>query len=345
MVDETVLILGAGASCHCGYPTGVELIERIDSTIANEKFYYGWDHQEKELLEALKDKEQYKDRGINYNISRRQQSLKEYDTYKSFYEKLDKEKPVESIDLFLKNNLEFQEVGKRLIAYEMLQCEKIESSNRDKDWYGILSGDITKICLTSNPQEISKNKLSIITFNYDVSLEVGVYKRLSEMSTYQHPGGHYAKEYAKDLFENNMIHVYGSVHEMPIEAYGLPEYRSDDSVAHATHTWIAAKEAAKRIHVIAGDKQQDLSSQEHIIKAINMLKNAKRIFILGFGFDRLNTELLKLKELKNSDKKIFYTNYDKQPKLREVVVDLFGEKITESQHDVYTTLQNEFSLF
>ena len=30
---DTVLILGAGASCHLGYPTGDRLIEEIKSTI------------------------------------------------------------------------------------------------------------------------------------------------------------------------------------------------------------------------------------------------------------------------------------------------------------------------
>ena len=32
---DTVLILGAGASCHLGYPTGYDLIQKIKATIDN----------------------------------------------------------------------------------------------------------------------------------------------------------------------------------------------------------------------------------------------------------------------------------------------------------------------
>ncbi len=43
MFEETVLILGAGASCHYGYPTGNQLIENIIKTLEKEKIYYGYE--------------------------------------------------------------------------------------------------------------------------------------------------------------------------------------------------------------------------------------------------------------------------------------------------------------
>lgn len=97
------------------------------------------------------------------------------------------------------------------------------------------------------------------------------------MSIFKHQNGHYGKEYAKSICEDNIIHVYGSIRpsvhiysgmHLPGEksvlscyAGGIPvkgvfnEKFSDgsDAVYDATYRWVLANEMAKGIEVI-GEK-------------------------------------------------------------------------------------------
>jgi hypothetical protein len=98
---NTVLVLGAGASCHYGYPTGDDLIGRILKTIETGKRSMG--PFEGDHLEPL---------------------LKNPD-YKSFHERLLHHNSP-SIDAFLtlySKERPMIEVGKTMIVYEILKAE------------------------------------------------------------------------------------------------------------------------------------------------------------------------------------------------------------------------------
>src|SRR5882672_4481138 len=98
---NTVLVLGAGASCHYGYPTGERLIDKILYNIKQRNFSY---------------------KGIGDD--RKKPLYDQQEHYKSLYDQLEFYDPL-SIDSFLSQFLEQKMVdaGKVMIAYEILESE------------------------------------------------------------------------------------------------------------------------------------------------------------------------------------------------------------------------------
>ncbi len=193
------------------------------------------------------------------------------------------------------------------------------------------------------------------------------FKNIKHYEIFKHQNGHYGKEYAKSICEDNIIHVYGSIRpsvhiysgmHLPGEksvlscyAGGIPvrvfnEKFSDgsDAVYDATYRWVLANEMAKGIEVIGEKKQLELIDHPRINKAKNLLQSAKQILVLGFGFDRSNTELLNLKNIGGHGKRIFYTNYSGQNSLKEEASILFGSESQEYQSNVLNVFQKHFSL-
>ena len=92
-------------------------------------------------------------------------SLNKFKDLNKFLQTLEDIDPV-SIDSFLRDYSEFQEIGKCMIAYEILKCEnKQKFSSCNNNWYTHLVHDIKSGC--ENPENILHNKLTKITFNLD----------------------------------------------------------------------------------------------------------------------------------------------------------------------------------
>ena len=174
----TVLILGAGASQPYEFPSGQELIKKIIEITLDPN---------SELFHNLLSTGFYKE-----------------DFIQSFGGILRFAKPP-SIDLFLKENEQFAEIGKLSIAAALLPCENYDhliSETYDDGWYEYIYHRLLRECTFNN---FTKNKLDIITFNYDRSLEVflwtvflGFYKQSEENAL-------------RILKHINIIHVYGSL--------------------------------------------------------------------------------------------------------------------------------------
>jgi hypothetical protein len=143
---RTVLVLGAGASSHLGFPLGPELLSTIikNTSDPDGNFF-------KELL------------GMNFS----------QETIRFFREHLEKSFP-HSVDEFFENRPEFIDVGRASIAQVLIERED-ESllRNRDDNWYRLLRDRIKG--------EIDGNGFRpvIVTFNYDLSLEKFLYDFLS----------------------------------------------------------------------------------------------------------------------------------------------------------------------
>ena len=75
-----------------------------------------------------------------------------------------------SVDAFLESwpTEEFTEIGKTVIAIKLIGSEKLSllERKRDRKWYEYLWNE-----LGTTKQDFSHSKLSVITFNYDRSLE------------------------------------------------------------------------------------------------------------------------------------------------------------------------------
>ncbi len=286
---NTVLILGAGASCDFGYPTGAGLIERIKETIKKEKVYK---NHYKKSLSIISEHSRITD--LFYN----QHSVlfNEDEDLRLLLKALEKVPPC-TIDSFLKNNSSHK-IGKQMVAYQILKYEILNSNNGSllpaNNWHIFLADVISKC----NPQDIL-NKLTIITFNYDHSLEYGLYHILKNSDYNDHDAQTFCEKFCKE----NIIHVYGKIRTDTIDIYTkygklpLIDDNHNDNIAKNTIRWILAEECAQRILVIR--EREQLPYTDHIKKARKSLQNADRIIILGFGFDNDNIDLLDLKNLKN----------------------------------------------
>lgn len=148
---ETVLVLGAGASAPFGFPTGQALKDRICSmTLGQAKSV--------KLLRTL---------GFEGNI------------ITDFMVAL-RESGRPSVDAFLEYRGDFVDIGKAAIACELLPFEKTgrlfgdwikkraNPDNKEGNWYDYL---FEVFADGVSFDTFDRNKLSIITFNYDRSIE------------------------------------------------------------------------------------------------------------------------------------------------------------------------------
>jgi hypothetical protein len=253
---DTVLILGAGASVDAGFPLADKLVHEI--------FINAYRSNQSSML------------GLSHFLG----LMKSFD-------------PI-NIDKFLKdisgeNSKELILQGKRLIAEVLLECEdkkKLEADYRTsgkENWYRYLVDAITSGC-GSDPTKILDNKLKIITFNYDVSLEYYLSSRLPRASFFNVDDKNYAEEYVNGLINDNIVHVYGKLWDdvEPISClYGSRRQFSKHRQFSRQH--------AKHIYVIDEDKQAECAKQKRIH---HWLLAAKKIVILGYSFDQFNNSLL-----------------------------------------------------
>src|SRR5688572_9748283 len=135
VTESTLLIVGAGGSSPYGYPIGSELKSHILSYCKND------------LVRGLL---------IQCGFA-----AAEIDSFRSAF--LKSSKP--TIDSFLEDRVDFLKLGKVLIAYAILSNEKEDIFERT-NWYQHLFNSIR-----AKPQVFEKNALSILTYNYDRSLD------------------------------------------------------------------------------------------------------------------------------------------------------------------------------
>lgn len=243
ITQPTVLILGAGASMHLDYPSGSDLKDEIvkkltrNSSMYNELYKFILDVRP---LDELRD-------GLKFSGS-------------------------ESIDQFLEHRPELIEAGKLAIAYTLIPYEnKNRLFETNGNWYSHLFKN-----LNTSFDTFAKNKLTIITFNYDRSLEQYLFIALK--NTY----GKTDVEVAEVINNLNFIHVYGQLCPLPWQ--NKSNSRQYDSKLNDVFIKLSA-EQIKIIH----DNIED--SYEFTI-AKESLAMAKKICFLGFGYHEINMKRL-----------------------------------------------------
>jgi hypothetical protein len=178
-------------------------------------------------------------------------------------------------DLFLENRKEFEEIGKLAIAAALIPYEDYGALGISPEprWYEILFG------LMTEGGKFEDNQLSVITFNYERSLEAFLFQALQNL-------------YGLDLAKANdllgkipIVHLYGSL--------GAGLISQNDERGYSTElkgNWVT--EAAKRIKIV---HEADPNTPE-FEQAHHLLQGATEIIFLGFGFHPRNVERLKLPE-------------------------------------------------
>ncbi len=252
---NTVLILGAGASAPYGFPLGNGLTWKIvDDIIARRGSIAP-------ALEAL---------GFTWN-----KQLK-------FAQELHHANPP-SIDAFLQDRKdEFGDIGKAAIAatlipYEdsknlMLMEQEIEfEEHKNKRWYGYL------LNLMGNLESFEQNNLSIVTFNYDRSLEYFLFQTIGARcgST---------EEAIKLVRSLPIIHVYGQL--------GKPQFL--DSRGRDYRPVVDRETVMKSVEEIHLMYEEQTSPEAE--EMIQLIRPAKLLVFIGFGYHEKNLAQVALKD-------------------------------------------------
>ena len=250
ITEPTALILGAGASVPYGFPSGLDLMRKILNEIRP--------GQSTELSEKLTSILGIEQEDIGY-----------------FYECLSRSGKT-SVDAFLEHRpTEFLRIGKLAITLTLVQYE-IEDrlfapKMAGKSWYEHLWDK-----LDATFDDFDKNKLSIITFNYDRSLEqylITAMKYLYDKSE---------KQCAERLSKIPIIHVHGRL--------GNLVWQGEISRPYKPRCYRKVEDISNQIIVIP---EKEGTSPE-FGEATKLMLAAKHVYFLGFGYHPKNLERLRV---------------------------------------------------
>ena len=386
--EETVFILGAGASWHYGYPTGEDLVKKVIEKSRSLRNYLSFDRTFKDITLLLKNLPSF----IVDKLPNKDPVLKDVLLINSHFIKkcneLEKRLKIVNppvIDYFIKDNHDLEEIGKILISMVITECEieyfrsnisihnstdfcpyinpnrtsadqrELLEKKQDKDkWlrfivYKLLQNS-QKSRSSNSKHHLLDNKVSFITFNYDTSLEDEIYQALSQTEVVK-------KFYDQFFSEERFIHIYGRVNS---DSYSECRYESimngkdvigkfnlteklpnvienanfqDDEKARYFETIKNFLDksycASQGIKIIGDHKHNDDAEVKEIANIVQkLIKSAKFIYILGYGFDEQNNQLLGLNILNNAElpynsKFVMFTNFGDSNRINKKTGALF----------------------
>jgi len=249
---STALLLGAGASMPYGFPSGEELMLKILEKIRP--------NSGKELFRVLL-KFGFKPKDID-----------------DFYFGLKHSQKL-SVDEFLERQQDYMEIGKIAITLTLSTYEKKDElfeQKSDKNWYRHLWSKLSDAPF----DKFDKNKLSIITFNYDRSIEHFLFTAMRALYKESE------QDCATKLKKIPIIHVHGRLGALPWQNKNGRSYHHEINLDEVV-------KVSKQIRVIT---EKDATSQE-FKKAHRILSSAEKVCILGFGYNPRNLRRLKTKEI------------------------------------------------
>jgi len=239
--NPTVLILGAASSIHCGYPLGTPFIA---SVVRSQR-----------QGDGIPLPERWNKEDVDRFVTRLSRS--------AHY----------SIDAFLETVPNDTDLGKYLIAYCLKQFEDVDRlfPPNNSGWYQYLFNSLLGI----SGSQFGDNALTIVTYNYDRSLEAYLCNALIarfEMTQ---------RDAFAELQKVPIIHVHGKLGAFPEISY---QSTRDVNTIHSISTSINI------IHEIQ-DKETDFCSSEFQM-ANEAITNASKVAFLGFGFHQDNIRRL-----------------------------------------------------
>ncbi len=251
--ENTVFILGAGASKPYGYPTGRELRADIIA------------HFVPRLEALLRDEGSLESHGGRTLLRDARKFTKTFD-----------ESSISSIDKFLVLNPIHVYCGRLAIVISILKSEREsgfrESVDQATDWYSFLyERMISDLSSPGSYKRFGNNKVAFITFNYDRSLEVFLFESFINSFSQERIEEYmfHSEKDRRELIPFDFIHVYGQVDKIPWE--GGSYYRDGHSCA-------TTEKLSENITLIEDAKPK----QYRLIES--KISNAQRIFFLGFGY-------------------------------------------------------------
>jgi hypothetical protein len=214
--EQTVLVLGAGASRDLGFPTGEKLLQDIYSFALKPSMGFTMDAK-RGTLEVANSKllARLLELAVGLGLANEQDETNE-SFVKKFAEELFNARP-RSIDEFLSDRPVYSLIGRICIVFCISRYEdknskyfvptmperNVDSIFPDFGWYEYLWHKMTEN--VDSIEEFKKNKVTVITFNYDRSLEFYLFRALQ--SKFGKPDAEIADVFA----EIEIKHVYGKL--------------------------------------------------------------------------------------------------------------------------------------
>lgn len=275
MIEKpTVFVLGAGASSAFGFPMGRVLRDKIVTSLDDQNGvlgalfqYYGYERYE--------NPDQWRWTRVDESpLKSQEEILKEVVAFKLAL----LNSPLLSIDAFLERRPEFEKTGKIAIASKLIPHEqKPNLMRRPKQkprWTDVLFSK-----LDTDPADFAKNKLSIITFNYDRSLEYFLW---------------YAFMYTYDLNEEDAAHLLETISIVHIHGQlGKPHFLADNGRDYKTDVNCdSLRTAVDNMRIIY--EQPDESPE--LQQAREMIAQAEILCFLGFGYHPENMRRLAIRD-------------------------------------------------
>jgi len=243
---HTVLVLGAGASAHLGYPLGPKLCTIIikNTSKQNSNTYT-------ELLEM----------GFNN------------EKINKFHDQLSRSCP-SSIDEFLSDRREFIDIGCAAITQNLIRYEDENQLHiRDNNWYVLLRDRVKS--------DINRNIWPpvIVTFNYDLSLDKFLYDFITST---------YPRDASITTLQNRVLiyHVHGRL--------GCLDYETGQNSHRTYGVFVSPREILAIGQGIRIPCQLENDYGKDMIGAQKAINKAKRVIFLGFGYDKMNLDRLRV---------------------------------------------------
>jgi hypothetical protein len=190
-----------------------------------------------------------------------------------------------SVDAFLERRPNFLEVGKATMGIELLFCEAGANLWQDgSNWLTYLYGNM----IGGSLEEFTKNQVSFVTFNYDRVVEHFFHTSL------QNTFGKGAGDTARILDQIPIIHLHGQVGYLP--------WQSDRNVVPFGATAIGALQMNVMLSEIKVVHEDITDGRDKEFKrAKELIADAARVYLLGFGFGGRNVERLGLANVEAHD--------------------------------------------
>lgn len=262
---NTVLILGAGASQPYGFPLGRQLLNRICQQLGPEKHTID---QYKVLIDLGR---------TSTDIENFRNALR-YSDYGS-------------VDEFLEYNPDYMDLGKLVIASALIPYEdekRLFPPHAQADhWYKLLAD-----ALEVKSKAVCDNQLSVLTFNYDRSLEVYLLTVIQERR-------HCSLSEAVGILQSiPIVHLYGDLGQFGGTSQDAQKYSPDLETARV-------KAAAGSMKIMHESEDQTPEFDE----GVELLEKAERICFLGFGYHPTNVRRLR----------VFNSEWGPERKQRQIV--------------------------
>lgn len=253
ITGRTVFVLGAGASQPFGLPLGNELYQRVidhfaQNTSHTNEFFKVTSFAERDLRPFVE--------ALHYS-------------------------GLTSVDAFLERRTEFVDIGKAVMALELMKGE-IHGNlwNASQNWMKYLYTRMS----TDTLEQFAQNTVSFITYNYDRTLEHFLHTSL--MNTY----GKSEEKCAEVLSKIAIKHLHGRLGYLPWQSerdvvpFGL-------NPIDARYMEICQREI-RIVHEDIADRDTDFNIARRI------LHEAKLIYFMGFGYGAKNVERLMFEQVK-----------------------------------------------